>query len=60
MFTFDGIIRSYVSSRYFHVFSDYFWFMLPIILWNWDIKVVADVPVINFTKSVVSLCVQLF
>ena len=34
--------------------------MFPQILWNWDIKVFADVPVVNFTNSVVSLCVQLF
>ena len=41
MFTLDGIIRSYVSGRYFHVFSDYFWFMLPQIFWNWDITVLC-------------------
>ena len=56
MFKLDGIMRSYVSGRYFHVFSDYFWFMFPQIFWNWDIEVLADVPVVNFTNSVVSLC----
>ena len=45
VFTLDGIIRWYVSCQYFHVFSDSFWFMLPQIFWNWDIKVFADVPV---------------
>ena len=60
MFTLNGIIMSYMSGRYFHVFSDYFWFMFAHIFWNWDIKVFADVPADYFTNSVVSLCVQLF
>ena len=60
MFVLNGIISSYVSSRYFHVFSDYFWFMFPQIFWNWDIKVFADVPADYIINSVVSLCVQLF
>ena len=60
MFTLDGIISLYVSGRFFHVFSDYFWLIFPQIFWNWDIKVFADVRADYFTKSVVSLCVQLF
>ena len=51
MFTLDGIIRSYVSGRYFHVFSDYFWFMVPQILLNGDIKVFLDVPADYFINS---------
>ena len=50
MFTLNGIIRSYVSGKYFHVFRDCFWFMFPQIFWNWDIKVFADVPVDYFTN----------
>ena len=59
-FVFDVRARLVIRERYFHVFSDCFWFMFPQIFWNWDIKVFADVPVDYFTNSVVSLCVQLF
>ena len=59
MFTPDGIIRSYVSSTSMfsvHVFGSSSHKFSGI----GTSKFFADVPVVNFTNTVVSLCVQLF
>ena len=60
MFTLDGIISSYVSGRYFHVFSDYFWFIFPTNFLELGYQSFCRCAADYIIYSVVSLCVQLF